>query len=99
MDGDTLTRALIDQGKIIEAGFAGFRVMAIDRNATPEDVIALREVFFAGSQHLFACIINCLSPGEEPTAEDMKRISLIQSELDKIIKEFELRHQKMEGTA
>jgi len=47
--------------------------------------------FFAGAQHLFSSIVTILDPGEEPTDAGIHKMDLIDRELQKFAREFELK--------
>ncbi len=96
---DRLARALIDQGLLIEAGFASLRAVAMSRTAPPEQVIQMRLAFFAGAQHLFGSLMQALDPDAEPTADDERRMSCISAELDRFIEEFQAQHMPTKGSA
>lgn len=96
-DLERFTKELIDQGKLIEAGWISLRIAAIPEDAPPIQLQEMRNAFFAGAQHLFASIITVLDPDEEPTADDMKRMELIDEELRAFIQDFELRFLPTEG--
>lgn len=86
---DELARNLTDEGKLIEAGFVALCSMAMRPDTTKDWREESRMVFFARAQHVFASIMSILDPGEEPTEDDMRRMSLIHEELDRF------RHQLM----
>jgi hypothetical protein len=70
----------VDQGKLIEAGWAGLRATWLP-NATPDQLKVVRYAFMAGAQHLFWAMMGILDADEEPTEDDMRRMSLIAQEL------------------
>lgn len=78
-----LTKELIDQGKIIEAGFALFRKYIIADGAPPLQVDEMRMAFMAGAEHVFSSLMNVLDPGDEPSARDLKRMDLIAAEIER----------------
>lgn len=85
---DRLTRELTDNGKLIEAGWVGLRI-AVDLIDAPSDQLReMRMAFFAGAQHLFGSIMGILDPGEEPTEADLRRMDLIDAELELFIRDF-----------
>lgn len=96
---EKLSRKLTEEGKLIEAGWVGLRMAAIPVDAPAIQLEEMRMAFFAGAQHLFSSMITILDPGEEPTDADMERLELINNELDKFIKDFELKHIKTKGNA
>lgn len=89
-DMEKLMRGLTDGGLLIEAGFVSLRLAAMAKDASEEQIKEARMSFFAGAQHLFASIMGILEPGgDEPTENDLKRMSLIADELDRFIKHYE----------
>ena len=97
---ENLTKDLTDKGLLIEAGFAALRHMAIAKDASAEQVDEMRGAFFAGAQHLFASIMSILDPGdEEPTENDLRRMSLITDELARVLADAPPRHRLSGGTA
>ena len=77
-----ITKELMDEGKLIEAGFATMRHLAIRDDASMEEVEAMRLAYMAGAEHLFRSMMVALDPGDEPTEADMRRLELIGNELD-----------------
>lgn len=96
---DAVTRKFLADGKLIEAGFSALRVTAMSPMAPPDQVREMRMAFFAGAQHLFGTIMNVLDPGSEPTDADLKKMDLIQRELDGFIKDFAKSHLPTKGRA
>jgi hypothetical protein len=94
-----LAEGLADAGKIIEGGFAGFRMMVIPSEAPPIQVHEMRMAFFAGAQHLFASIMAVMDTDREPTPRDLHRMSMIHEELEAFRKDFELNHLPTDGSA
>jgi len=85
-------RDLVDQGKLIEAGWVGMRIAAISPEAGKLQLAEMRLAFFAGAQHLFSSIITILDEDAEPTDEDLRRMDCINTELATFLAEFEKRH-------
>lgn len=77
-----VTKELVDQGLLIEGGFAGFRIMVIPEDAPEIQVREMRTAFLAGAQHLFSSIMNVMDSDAEPTQSDLNRMNMIASELD-----------------
>lgn len=94
-----IERRLVDDGKLIEAGWVGLQIAAIPKDASPTQLEEMRSAFFAGAQHLFACITDILDPGEEPTEKDLQRMDQIDKELRRFIQDFSLRHLPTDGTS
>ncbi len=79
---DAISRKLTDEGKLIEIGWQGMRLLVIPPSASPTQVDEMRKAFFMGAQHLFASIMAIMEAGEEPTDKDMDRMTLIYNELE-----------------
>ena len=78
-----LEKDLADRGMIIAGGWAGFQSLVMPDNASPIQRREMEMAFFAGANHLFATMMNILDPGDsEPTERDLRRVSLIASELE-----------------
>lgn len=82
---DTVSELLshfgVNQGALIEMGFAAF-MATVAKDCPPSDAPRLRQVYFAGAQHLFASIMQILDPGEDATEADLARMGAIASELE-----------------
>ncbi len=97
MSIDRLSRQLIENGRLIEAGFT-LRIMPIA--ADPEQMEALRNAFFAGAHHLFTTVCAVMDPSTpELTAADLKRMEEIEAELTTFIREFATRQLATKGSA
>jgi len=68
-------------------------------NASAEQLDAMRMAYMAGAQHLFASIMSILEPGQEETEADMRRMDLIDQELQAVSKELALRVAKPQSRA
>jgi len=89
---ERLTRELTDAGKLIEAGWVGFRIACRLEDASPSQLYEMRNAFFAGAQHAFHSITGgLLDPGVEPTDDDLERMSKIDAELRRFISDFQAR--------
>lgn len=92
-----VAKKLADDGKLIEAGWVGLKLAAIDPAAPQVQVDEMRLAFMAGAQHLFASIMGILDPGTEPTEADMRKMDLIAAELDKVRGEMAARYYPTKG--
>jgi hypothetical protein len=88
---ERLSRELVDQGKLIEAGWISLRLACRIEDAPAIQLEEMRMAFFAGAQHLFGSIMTMLEPDAEPTDKDLERMEKIQSELDAFIADFSKR--------
>lgn len=77
-----LTEALIKSGQLIEAGWQIYRATCVPAGASQVQIDATRDAFWMGAQHLWGSIRTGLTPDQEPTAEDDRRMELISIELD-----------------
>ena len=91
------TKRLADEGKLIEAGWISLRLHAIPPNAPASQLHEMRLAFMAGAQYLFASMIGMLDPEPSETPDDMKRMDLINQELDAFRGELELWVAKDKG--
>lgn len=79
---EKVTRALLDKGKIIGAGWTLFRSYVMPKDAPPIQIQEMEKAFFAGAQHLWGSLMTGLDPDAEPTAADDRRMALIDAELE-----------------
>jgi hypothetical protein len=80
---DRMSRELIEAGQPIAAGFAAARLSGIIPDSTPpEELDRLRVVFMNGAQHAWSMLFAALDEEREPTDGDMRRMEIINSELD-----------------
>jgi hypothetical protein len=77
-----LTRKLMDEGKLIEAGFAVFAAYVIPKDAQQVQRDEMLLAFMAGAQHVFGSMVNALDPDDEPTEADLRRMDLLHQELE-----------------
>lgn len=90
---EKVTRKLTDEGRIIEAGWQGLRLLTIPDDAPAMQLEEMRNAFFAGAQHLFASILTMLDADSEPTENDARRMDQIDAELKRFVKEYAVRHK------
>jgi hypothetical protein len=79
---DRLARRLMDEGRLLEAGWHALARLAVPPDAPEVQRRDMRWAFLAGAQHLFAAMMGGLDPDSEPTAADLRRMDLIAKELD-----------------
>lgn len=94
-----LSKQLADQGKLIEAGWVGYRMYVLPPDAPQIQIDECRTAFMAGSQHLFGSIMNILDPGEQETEADLTKMDLIDKELRAFAREMQMRITKPKGSA
>lgn len=94
-----VTRKLVDEGKLIEAGWTAFRMLTIPKDAPPAQLDEMRCAFFAGAQHLFGSINSIMSSDDEPTDQDVAGLEQINNELTRFIGEMKLRISRAKGRA
>lgn len=91
-----LQKDLADAGKLVEAGWIGFRLATIPKGAPDIQLSEMKTAFMAGALHIFTAVVSILDEGEgdEPTETDMRRISLIHAELETFGAELKARVEK-----
>ncbi|TYL87472.1 hypothetical protein [Bradyrhizobium cytisi] len=94
-----ISKQLADEGKLIEAGWAGYRMLVLPPDAPSIQVEECRLAFMAGSQHLFSSIMTILDPGEQETEADLRKMDLIDKELRAFGREMELKITHATGSA
>lgn len=88
---EQLSKRLADDGKLIEAGWMGLRASVIPPDAPAIQLQEMRMAFLAGAQHLFSSIMSILDPGTNPTKADLRRMDLIDRELNAFAEELKTR--------
>lgn len=78
-----ITKHFTDQGKLVEAGWAAFAHFVLPKDCSADQTRDMQFAFMAGAEHTFSSIIAILDPGDEPTADDMRRMDLIHAELER----------------
>lgn len=96
---DALSKKLVDDGKLIAAGFHAYEVTVMPRNALPLQRSECELAYFAGAQHLFGSIMSVLDVDAEPTESDLRRMSQIDSELRAFVEKLKLRVATPGGSA
>lgn len=94
-----LSKAANDAGKLIEVGWLALRVQAVPADASDIQLEEMRNAFFAGAQHLFGSIMSVMDSDREPTANDLRRMDMIDKELREFIADFTKRRIKKERMA
>lgn len=85
---NAVTGDLLDRGTVIGAGWQTFEKMVVPAGAGDIQRREMRLAFFAGAQHLFACIMGGLDPDAEPTVRDLDRMSKLADELKRFGSQF-----------
>lgn len=78
---DQMTRKLVDEGRLIEAGWQAMRLLVVPPTASPVQLSEMRKAFFTGAQHMLVSILGFLDDDDEPTAADMARMDAVADEL------------------
>lgn len=77
--------------KYIEKGWEGYRKL-LPPDASPIQIKETRQAFYGGAAILFEAIMRMLDPGEDPTEQDMQRMSDIQAELSEFGQKLDQRY-------
>jgi hypothetical protein len=94
-----LTRKLMDEGNLIEAGFAIFAASVIPKDAPQVQRDEMLLAFMAGAQHVFASIVTALDPGDDATDADLRRMDLLHQELERWAVRLKDRAMPAQGSA
>jgi hypothetical protein len=83
-----VTKELADQGRLIEAGWIGYRFAVMPHDAPQVQIDECKLAFMAGAAHLFSSMATILDPGDEPTDADLRKMDMIHAELQKFQEDF-----------
>ncbi len=83
--GRTLTGHIAKTKKPIQTGWAAFRAI---HQPTPEQEQLLRHAYFAGAQHLYACIMAGIDPSHDVTKDDLQMMENVHNELQAFYEEM-----------
>lgn len=72
----------------MEGGWQAYLMICHLENSPEVQRMEMRKAFFAGAQHLWGSIFAVLEGGTEPTDSDLKRMTLINDELEKFIQDL-----------
>lgn len=72
---------LLEQGKLIEAGWESLRATCISDGATEAALRNMRFCFYAGAHHVFASLWTSFDGEEEATDEDVARVEHLHDEM------------------
>lgn len=75
-----MSHALVDQGLLIEGGFAAYCIV---ENISFDDpgLARLRHAYMTGAEHLYSSMMTIFDSGSEPTEKDLVRMKSIHDEL------------------
>lgn len=82
-----LSKALTDEGLLIEAGWQGL-VAAIYPGVGAFQYQEMRKAFFAGAHHLHTAILSIMDAPGEPTEAELGRMAMIDRELSQFGEEL-----------
>jgi hypothetical protein len=86
---EVITKKFADEGKLIEGGWQVMRAVVVPPTASAVQLDEMRKAYFSGAQQLFASIMSLLGDESgEPTPDDLRRMELIQKELDGFVEEM-----------
>jgi hypothetical protein len=86
-----VTRELMEQGLIIEAGWRALELLWL-LNPTPVEREELRCAFYAGAMHVFRSIMCGLDDGMDETDDDMEKMANMHRELSCFEREFRAKY-------
>jgi hypothetical protein len=96
---DEVCKKLAAEGKLVAAGWMGYRLAVMQPDAPSWQVDECRMAFMAGSQHLFASIMTFLDSGDDATEADLRKMDLIDQELKAFSREIKMRITETKGSA
>jgi hypothetical protein len=96
---EDMTKKLIDQGQLLEAGWWACRLQLLQPGLNAPMLHDIHMVWMAACQHVFSSIFVSLDPGVEPTDVDMQRMTSLEREVEGYRKLLEMRVGKPAGSA
>lgn len=90
-DINALTRKLIEDGRLIAAGFLALRLQIIPLDAPQAQVDDMEFAYLAGAQHVWASIFGALDADADATPGDLRRMQLMSRELDQVKEQLKAR--------
>jgi hypothetical protein len=94
-----ISRRLADEGKLIEAGWQVFRMLALHDERNVAQLDRYKDTWDSSAQHLFSTIFAILEDGVEETPADLRRMDNIKAEVDAIYRRLQLRFKRAKGSA
>jgi len=85
---DVVVRRLMDEGKLMAAGWYLYRTRIMPRDAGLTQIEETRKAFYAGAQHVFASICGGFDQSAEPTEADVVRMERLHDELQSFVAEM-----------
>lgn len=94
---EAIQKRLLEEGHALQGGFMAYcLVRGVSNEAVRERV---RDAFMAGAESCFTSMMMGLDEGKEPTDDDMRRMSMIWSEIEAWRKDRELEFAPPGGSA
>lgn len=90
-----LTKELASQGKLVEAGWVGYHLGVMHPNSPAIQIQECRRAFMMGAAHIFFSLMTAMDEGTEPTEGDLKKMELIQKELEVFNEEMKARAREI----
>lgn len=76
---ERITEQMMDEGRVLEAGWTGFRALCLPSDIDPKTEAAFRRVYFTGAK----CLMTALDITRDAQGNfRAKRIAQLQAELD-----------------
>ena len=84
-----ITKRFTDEGQLIAAGWAAFQCLVASKHQHIPAHQQIRLAYLSGAQHLWGSIFANLDPDEEPTEQDMRRMAMVEQEMERIYGELQ----------
>ncbi len=89
---DRFAREATLRGEIVRAGWIGYNLLVLNKNAPAIQRAECEMAFFSGAQHLFGSIMQVLDADKDPTESDLKMMANIHAELQAFIATFKAKY-------
>ena len=94
----TLTKRLTDNGRLVEAGFVGFRA-TMSPDVPEAQIDDMRIAFYAGAAHIFRSVGAMMDDGAEPSDTEIERMGKLNAEIERFEQWFKLHYEPAKGRA
>lgn len=93
-----IVEKIADEGRIIRDGWEAFYIQTIPGDTPISEVAAMRYAYLAGAQHLWGAINAFIDLTNKEAAElSMRRLQLVEAELQGVAQELALRYAEPQG--
>lgn len=95
--GTALTKKLLDDGRLLEAGWHIFRGTMLPAGLAPQSLDRIRLAYLAGAEHVFSSMLSGMDEGDAETDAEIKRMENLSIEIAKAREELNAAAPRSQG--